>query len=158
MTDTNKNDVVIDMRETEQDTYVPNQDTDNADDKQQEQKKVSLKDKVVSKAKEIGPKKILLGTVAIVGTAYFGPKVVKAVKTAVTAPKTIPTAANLAAAPELRQIPDDLDDLRDATVQLCELGAATADAASVADQAQNVQAVVNAAETLGTTVETVTTF
>lgn len=158
MTDTNKTDVVIDMRETEQDNYVPEQNTDNADDKQQEQKKVSLKDKIVSKAKEIGPKKILLGTVAIVGTAYFGPKVIKAVKTAITTPKTVPAPANLATAPELIQIPDNLEDLETATVQLCEIGTATAGAAAVAEQAQNVQAVADAAETLGTTVETVTTF
>lgn len=158
MTDNNKE--VIDMRETSTDNYVPeDQTTDNAENQQDKQKKVSLKDKAISKVKEIGPKKILLGTIAIVGTAYFGPKVVKAVKTAITAPKTVPAAANLATAPELHQIPENLNDLADTTVQLCEIGATTADAAAVTEQAQQVQAVVNAAETLGgMTVDTVTTF
>jgi hypothetical protein len=158
MTDNNKE--VIDMRETSTDNYVPeDQTTDNAENQQDKQQKVSLKDKAKAKYKEIGPKKILLGAIVIVGTAYFGPKVVKAVKTAITTPKTVPAAANLATAPELHQIPENLNDLADTTVQLCEIGATTADAAAVTEQAQQVQAVANAAETIGgMTVDTVTTF
>lgn len=136
--------IVIDTKETDKDTYVPEQDNE------QQETKTSFKDKAMAKARKIGKKKILVGALAIVGTAYFGPKVVKAVKTAFTAPRM---AENIASATEIVQLPDDLEE---ATTQILEAGIATVNAANTAEQVQQVQTVAETAETIGNVVDTAT--
>lgn len=147
--ETTKNiDTVIDMTETEKDTYVPEQ---NAEDDGKQEPKISLKDRVIAKGKKIGKKKLIIGAVVIAGTAYFGPKLIKAVKTAFTAPKIEP--AGIAEATEFLQIPDDLEE---ATQQILEIGTATVDAAAAAEQAQTVQTVADFTEAMGSVVDTAT--
>lgn len=142
-------DTVIDMTETEKDTYVPEQ---NTEDGEKQEPKISLKDRVIAKGKKIGKKKLIIGAVVIAGTAYFGPKLIKAVKTAFTAPRLVETAG-IAEAAEFLQIPDDLEE---ATQQILEIGTATVDAAAAAEQVQTAQSVAETAETIGNVVDTAT--
>lgn len=149
MENTTNNIETIDMTANEEGTYTsenPDTDTNTEDGKQQP--KTSVFGKARTFCKNLGWKKIAVGSVVLVVTVVGGRKVYKAVKAAIT-----PAAASGVANPinnAAQQIVDSIpDNLAEVAPDLDEIGAA-AEASSQAVAAQEV--VQNVAETVEQTV------
>lgn len=149
MENTTNNIETIDMTANEEGTYTsenPDTDTNTEDGKQQP--KTSVFGKARTFCKNLGWKKIAVGSVVLVVTVVGGRKVYKAVKAAIT-----PAAASGVANPinnAAQQIVDSIpDNLAEVAPDLDEIGAAT-EASSQAVAAQEV--VQNVAETVEQTV------
>ena len=91
-----------------------------------------------------------------VGLLYLGHAGFKAIKAAISTPKTEPAPVNLAATPLVNSIPDSMDQVEDTLLGLAEAGAEVAEQQAAA--VDSVQAIKDAAESMGMTVEKIETL
>ena len=149
MENTTNNMETINMTTNEEGTYIPeNPDTDTNTEDNKQQPKTSVFGKARTFCKNLGWKKIAVGSVVLVVTVVGGRKVYKAVKAAIT-----PAAAGGVTSPinnAAQQIVDSIpDNLAEVAPDLDEIGAA-AEAVSQTVAAQEV--IQNVAETVEQTV------
>lgn len=91
-----------------------------------------------------------------VGLLYLGHAGFKAIKAAISTPKAEPAPVNLAATPLVNSIPDSMDQVEDTLLGLAEVGTEVAEQQAAA--VDSVQAIKDAAESMGMTVEKIETL
>lgn len=148
----------IDMKQNADGTYEADAKTAGQSNQEQPPKEKTIKEYATEKIDWVrkNPLKALAVCVTTGALLYLGHTAYKAVKAAIATPSVEQTPVDLAATPLVNSIPDDLNKVEDTLLDLAEIGAETCEAQAAA--ADSVQAIKDAAESMGMTVEKIETL